>query len=84
MFIVIIDLIYTVLLLYIDFVTLSASLAVSVHAAFSTALSLHLQPTSQRLGAVAASTNVHAGDNCSITHNFFRGVSAAIAPNRKL
>jgi hypothetical protein len=33
---------------------------------------------------VAASTNVHAGHKISITHNIFRGITAAIAPNRKL
>jgi hypothetical protein len=46
--------------------------------------SRRLRATSQRLGAVAASTNIHAGDKCSITQFLFRGVTAAIAPNRKL
>jgi hypothetical protein len=33
---------------------------------------------------VAASTTVHAGYKCSFTHYLFRGVTAAIAPNRSL
>jgi hypothetical protein len=49
-----------------------------------TALSPRLRATSQRLGAVAASTNVYAGYKVSIMHGIFRGVTAAIAPNRKL
>jgi hypothetical protein len=44
----------------------------------------HLLLTSQRLGEVAAPTNVYAGYKISITHFLFRGVTAAIAPNRKL
>jgi hypothetical protein len=44
----------------------------------------HLQPTTQRLGAAAASTNVYAGYKVSITHDIFRGVTAAVEPNRKL
>jgi hypothetical protein len=43
---------------------------------------LHI--TEQRLGAAAASTNVHAGYKVSNTHGIFRGVTAAVAPNRKL
>jgi hypothetical protein len=43
-----------------------------------------LHTTSQRLGAAAASTNVYAGYKISITHGTFRGVTAAVAPNRKL
>jgi hypothetical protein len=43
-----------------------------------------LRTTSQRLGAAAASTNVYAGCKISITHGIFRGVTAAVAPNRKL
>jgi len=40
--------------------------------------------TSERLGAAAAYTTVYAGDKRSITHCLFRGVSAAVAPNRQL
>ena len=43
---------------------------------------LHL--TSQRLGAVAAYTTVYAGYKRSISHCLFRGISAAVAPNRQL
>ena len=43
---------------------------------------LHL--TSERLGAAAAYTAVHAGDKRSFTHCLFRGVTAAVAPNRQL
>jgi hypothetical protein len=43
-----------------------------------------LHPTGWRLGAAAASTTVPAGDKRSITHKIFRGVTAAVAPNRLL
>ena len=43
---------------------------------------LHL--TSERLGAAAAYTTVYAGDKRSSSHCLFRGVNAAVAPNRQL
>ena len=51
--------------------------------AFSTARRC-LQPTSERLGAAAAYTTVHAGYKRSFSHCLFRGVTAAITPNRPL
>ena len=40
--------------------------------------------TGRRLGAAAASTTLRAGDKRSIPHKNFRGVTAAVAPNRLL
>jgi len=40
--------------------------------------------TSERLGAAAAYTTVYAGDKRSFSHCLFRGVTAAVAPNRQL
>jgi len=42
------------------------------------------QPTSRRLGEAAASTAVYAGYKRSFSHCLFRGVSAAVAPNRQV
>ena len=41
-----------------------------------------LSTTSERLGAAAASTTVHAGYYLSISHCLFCGVTAAVAPPR--
>jgi hypothetical protein len=43
-----------------------------------------LQPTTQRLGEAAASTNISAAHGFSISHVKFMRVTAAVAPNRKL
>ena len=43
-----------------------------------------LQPRSERLGAAAAYTAVHAGDKLLSSHCLFLGVNAAVAPNRQL
>jgi hypothetical protein len=43
-----------------------------------------LPPTGRRLGEGGASNNVQAGDKCSNLHNFFRGTTAPLAPNRLL
>jgi len=46
--------------------------------------SRRLHTTSERLGAAAAYTTVYAGYKRSFSHCLFRGVSAAVAPNRQL
>ena len=46
--------------------------------------SRRLHTTSQRLGAVAASTELPAGYKLSNLHCLFRGATAAITPNRPL
>jgi len=43
-----------------------------------------LRLTSERLGAAAAYTTVYAGYYLSFPHCLFRGVTAAVAPNRQL
>jgi len=43
-----------------------------------------LHTTWWRLGAAAAYTKFHAGYKISIPHFLFRGVTAAVAPNRSL
>ena len=46
--------------------------------------SAKLPITSERLGAAAASTTVHAGYKRSFSHCLFCGRTAAVAPNRQL
>ena len=51
---------------------------------FFAVVSSELCTTSQRLGAAAAFTTVHASYKRSILHCLFCGVTAAVAPNRQL
>ena len=46
--------------------------------------SRRLAANAQRLGAAAAFTTFHAGYKRSCSHYLFRGVTAAVAPNRLL
>jgi hypothetical protein len=54
-----------------------------MHFLFGTLLSRR-RSRSLAANVAAASTNVYAGHKISITHGTFRGVTAAVAPNRKL